>query len=71
MRSERRHQRKRLKAKRRFHGGRDLRGNERALGMAVETACACSCFLCSARKRGERSIDELRAQEAWQKIERA
>jgi len=69
MRSERRHQVERLKAKRRFHWGRDLREDDRALGMAVQTPCSCNCWLCSPRRRGERLAKEVRAFEAWRKIE--
>ena len=71
MRAERLHHRDRLKEKRRFQWGRDLRLEPVALAQAVDTPTPCSCALCSPRKRGEASIKELAAKEAWRKIERA
>ena len=71
MRSERRHERERLKAQRRFHWGRDLRGDQRELGMAVSTPALCSCWLCRPRKAMGASVGERRAFEAWRKIEQA
>jgi len=41
------------------------------LGQVVDTPKPCSCWLCSAKKRGEPSVKELRALEAWRKLERA
>jgi hypothetical protein len=71
MRSARRHHRERLKAKRRFQWGRDLRLEPVALAQVVDTPTPCSCALCSPRKRGDPSIKELAANEAWRRIERA
>jgi hypothetical protein len=71
MRSHRLHHRERLKAKRRFQWGRDLRLEPVALAQAVDTPTPCSCALCSSRKRGEPSVKELATREAWRKIERA
>lgn len=71
MRSDRLHHRERLKTKRRFLWGRDLRLEPVALAQAVDTPTPCSCALCSPRMRGETSIKDLAAREAWRKIERA
>lgn len=71
MRSERIHHQVRLKAKRRFHWGRDLRGDARELGKAVASPAICSCWLCSPGKRGEASVRERSAFEVWRKIEQA
>lgn len=71
MRAERLHHRERLKANRRFHWGRDLRLEPAVLGQVVDTPTPCSCALCSARKRGEKSIRERAANEAWARIEQA
>ena len=71
MRSERHHHRERLKAKRRFQWGRDLRLEPVALAQVADTPKPCSCWLCSAKKRGEKSIKELAANEAWRRIEGA
>ena len=71
MRAERLHHRARLKEARRFHWGRDLRQEPAVLGQVVDTPTPCSCWLCSAKKRGELSVKDLRAREAWRKIERA
>lgn len=68
LRSERRHHEARIRAKRRFFYGRDLREDPRALGMAAATAAPCSCWMCDSQPHPwhkERSADE-----AWRKIER-
>jgi hypothetical protein len=69
LRSERRHHQARIKAKRWFHWGRDLRDDLRALGMAAITPAPCSCWMCSTQT--ERSVKERSADEAWRKIEQA
>ena len=71
MRAERRHHRERLKASRRFFWGRDLRQEPGMLAAAVDTPTPCSCWMCSAQKAKEPHVSELRAREAWRKIERA
>lgn len=55
MRSLRRHHNSRLKAKRRFHFGRDLRQEPKTLGKIVDTPCPCSCRMCGnpRRKQGQ------------------
>lgn len=70
MRAERLHHRARLNEARRFHWGRDLRQKPVVLGQVVDTPTPCSCWLCSAEKRGELSVKDLRAREAWRKIKR-
>ena len=71
MRAERLHLRVRLKEARHFHWGRDLRQEPTVLGQVVDTPTPCSCWLCGAKKCGEPSVDELRAREAWRKIDQA
>jgi hypothetical protein len=73
-RSLRRHHVARLKAARRFHFGRDLYGNAKALGKVVDTPCPCSCWMCGNPRRKldeltihERSSQELFAFETWVK----
>lgn len=70
-RSERRAQIERIKNRRARYYGQDMRHDPRRLGKAAATACPCSCWLCDPHKRGERSIRELAANEAWRKIDRA
>lgn len=66
-RSIRRHHRTRLKAKRRFHWGRDLRQEPKALSQAIDTPCPCSCWGCGNPRRnlGERTRQERVAIERW------
>lgn len=40
------HHRDRIKRNRRFHWGRDLRGDDKALSKAVNTPHPCSCPMC-------------------------
>jgi len=59
-RSLRRHHRARLKANRRFHWGRDLRQEPKALGQSIDAPCSCSCWMCGNPRRyfGERTLQE-------------
>ena len=69
MRSERRHHEARLKAARRHYWGRDLRGDLKTLGKAVQYPAICSCWLC--RNTDDPKRQERSACEAWRKIEQA
>lgn len=69
LKSERRHHEARVRAKRYFHWGRDLRDDLRALGKAAATPTPCSCFMCSTQTFP--SIKKRSAEEAWRKIEQA
>lgn len=69
MRALRRHHQARLKKARRFLWGprRDLHSEPgRAIGIAIDTPKPCSCWMCGNPRRyfGERSLQELRADEA-------
>lgn len=59
-RAVRRHHRERLKQVRQFYWGMDLRGDERRLGLLVNTAAICSCWTCRNVRRilGERTVQE-------------
>jgi hypothetical protein len=61
-RAVRRHHRERLKRARRFYWGMDLRGDERRIGLLVNTAAICSCWMCCNARRlaGERTVQERR-----------
>lgn len=63
-RAQRRHERARVKAKRRFFWGRDhsLPGEEKSWGRLISTPTPCSCPLCGSPRKhfGERSIAERR-----------
>lgn len=50
-RAERRHQRERIKVRRRFFWGRDLRADPKAASMVVDTPKPCSCLLCGNRRK--------------------
>lgn len=67
--AQRRHHEARIKAKRRFTYGRDLRDDPRALGMAAATPTPCSCWLCDNQKHDWHK--DQAANEAWRKIEQA
>lgn len=57
------HHRERLKANRRFHWGRDLHGEPKALAVAVNTPKPCSCLMCgNARKHDGMTMQERRAE---------
>jgi len=64
-RAERRHHRERLKKKRRYHWGRDLKDEPEILAMAVNTPCSCSCFMCGnpRHKYNEITMQERKANE--------
>lgn len=56
------HHRERLKANRRHHWGRDLAGEAKFLGQAVNTPKPCSCLMCgNARKHSGVTMQERRA----------
>ncbi|MDB6060171.1 MAG: hypothetical protein JWM78_274 [Verrucomicrobiaceae bacterium] len=58
----RRHHRERLKNKRRFHWGRDLRAEQKALAQAIDTPAPCSCWICKNGRSGEgRTLQELKS----------
>lgn len=59
-RAVRRHHRERLKKVRQFYWGRDLRGDARVIGVLVNTAAICSCWMCRNERRltGERTVQE-------------
>lgn len=47
----RRHHAARLGKARRFHWGRDIRNEPKYLGMAINTPCSCSCWMCGNPRR--------------------
>lgn len=49
--ADRRRQAARLRAKRQFHWGRDLRGEPKHLAKAVNTPKPCSCAACGNKRR--------------------
>jgi hypothetical protein len=57
----RRHHLARLKKARRWHWGRDLGQEPRTLGLAVNTPCICSCWMCRPRKHAGPTVQERRA----------
>lgn len=64
VRAIRRHHRERLRAKRRFHWGRDLSTEPpQNIARAINTPTPCSCWMCGNPRRyfGEQSVQERRA----------
>lgn len=60
--AERRHHRKRLMRRRRFHWGRDLSAEPKRLRQAVATPCNCSCPMCGNQRAYEGpTLQERRA----------
>jgi len=60
----RRHHRERLKKNRRFHWGRDLKDEKKALSIAVDTPKPCSCLMCgNARRHSGNTMQERRIAE--------
>lgn len=49
-----------LGAARRFHWGRDIRNEPKYLGMAINTPCSCSCWMCGNPRR---HLNEVTLQE--------
>jgi hypothetical protein len=71
-RANRRDQRARLKKKRRFRWGRDLRNDPQTLSALVDTACPCSCAMCDNPRKftGELTLQERRANQPDARRER-
>jgi hypothetical protein len=58
-RAQKRHHRQRLKTKRRFHWGRDLKDEPEILGKAINTPTPCSCLMCgNARHHSGETMQE-------------
>lgn len=71
-RAQRRHHIQRLKAGRRFRGGRDLVGEHgKMLGKALSTPAPCSCVLCGNPRKhfGEPTLQERRSKDALRRDE--
>jgi hypothetical protein len=70
MKAERRHHRERLKKARRFHWGRDLRGEDQQIGLAVDTPTPCSCPMCGNPRKffGDKSIQERSAEGLFRRL---
>lgn len=66
------HHRDRIKHNRRFHWGRDLRGDEKALSKAVSTPHPCSCLFCgNRRKHSGQTRQELKSSLRANEVESA
>lgn len=61
-RSVRRHHAGRLKKSRRHHWGRDISGEAKRLGQAVDTPTPCSCYMCGNPRKyfNEKTVQERR-----------
>lgn len=54
----RRHHVARLKAARRFHWGRDIHHDAKAVGKVVDTPCPCSCWMCGNPRRHFKDVSQ-------------
>lgn len=45
------HHRERIKRKRHYHWGRDLKGDKKSLGKAAKTPTPCSCWMCANKRK--------------------
>lgn len=63
-RAERRHHRQRLKNKRRYYWGRDMKNEPKYLAQVVNTPHPCSCLFCgNERKHSGKTMQERKADE--------
>lgn len=56
----RRHHATRLGKARHFHWGRDIRNEAKYIGIAINTPCTCSCWMCGNPRR---HLNEVTLQE--------